>query len=301
MSAITTCEPPAATTPRDTIHEATATTPVSILILTLNEQVNIEQCLASVSWSDDVIVLDSFSSDRTTDLARDCGARIVQRKFDNWATHQNWAMENIQFKHDWVFYLDADERMTPELRAEIDSIARASDEERVAFYCGRRNFFLGKWIKNSMPPGLIMRFFKPARIRFERLVNPTPVIEGPHGYLTHQFLHYNFSKGISEWFDKHNRYSQLEAMEGMKLLAGQAGAQPSIWSSDQALRRKALKNLSFRLPFRPLLKFIYLYVLKRGFLDGAAGITYCCLQAIYEYMIVVKMRELERQSKGLPV
>lgn len=301
MPATIPCEPRVTADRRGASQETKATTPVSILILTLNEQINIEECLASVDWSDDVVVLDSFSTDRTVELAQAAGASVVQRRFDNWATHQNWAMENIPFKHDWVFYLDADERMTPELRVEIDTVARASEDARVAFYCGRKNFFLGKWIKNSMPPGLIMRFFKPSRIRFERLVNPTPVIDGPHGYLDHQFLHYNFSKGISEWFDKHNRYSQLEAMEGMKLLSGQAGSQPSLWSPDPALRRKALKNLSFKLPFRPLLKFIYLYLLKRGFLDGAAGVTYCCLQAIYEYMIVVKMRELTRKSKGLPV
>ena len=182
---------------------------------------------------------------------------MIQRKFDNWAAHQNWAMENIDFKHPWVFYLDADERMTEELRSELGAIAANPDEPRVAFFCGRKNFFMGKWIRHAMPPGMIMRFFQPRRIRFERIVNPTPIVDGPHGYLTNYFLHYNFSKGLTEWFDKHNKYSQMEAVEGMKLLKNKAGPQPSLFSRDRFLRRKALKNLSFRMPLRPLLKFIY--------------------------------------------
>lgn len=271
---------------------------VSILILTLNEATNIETCLSHVQFSDDVVVFDSHSSDDTVAIARRCGARVVQRAFDNWAAHQNWAMENIEFKHPWVFYLDADEHMTPQLQAEILAIANDPDEQRVAFYCGRRNYFMGKWIRHAMPPGMIMRFFKPPHIRFERLVNPTPVIDGTHGYLQHQFLHYNFSKGLTEWFDKHNTYSQFEAEEGMKLLRGEAGEQPGLFSGDAALRRKAIKNLAFRLPMRPTLKFLYMYLFKLGFLDGKAGFIYCRLQAMYERMIVLKMLELKRRERG---
>ena len=272
---------------------------VSILILTLNEQINLGACLDSVRWCDDVIVLDSNSVDGTVAIARERRARVVQRPFDNWATHQNWALANIDFRHPWVFYLDADERMTEELRREILSISDNASEPAVAYYCGRRNYFMGRWIKHAMPPGMIMRFFKPSLVRFERLVNPTPVINGPHGYLRHHFLHYNFSKGLSEWFDKHNKYSALEALEGMKLLNGSAQSGASLVSGDSATRRKALKNLSFRLPCRSLLKFFYLYFIKRGFLDGPPGFTYCVLQSIYEYMIALKMKELQRREQGL--
>lgn len=274
---------------------------VSILILTLNEETNLLSCLESVKWSDDIVVLDSFSTDRTPAIATSFGARVIQRQFDNWAAHQNWAMEHIPFKHEWVFYLDADELMTGELRQEIVAIASHAMNTTVAYHCGRKNFFMGRWIKHAMPPGLIMRFFRPQRVRFERLVNPTPIIDGAHGYLENQFLHYNFSKGLNEWFDKHNRYSALEALEGMKLLKGDPRSEASVLSKDAAQRRKALKNLSFRLPCRPFLKFLYLYVIKRGFLDGRPGLTYCVLQSVYEYMIVLKMQELERKEKGLPV
>ncbi|MEY3144003.1 MAG: hypothetical protein RLY21_2496 [Planctomycetota bacterium] len=273
---------------------------ISILILTLNEETNIGACLDALAGFDDIVVFDSLSKDRTVELARAKGARVVERPFDNWAAHQNWAMDNIDFKHPWVFYLDADERMTPELREEILGIARDSSRPEVAFYCGRKNYFLGKWIRHAMPPGMIMRFFKPKTIRFERLVNPVPVIDGPHGYLRNYFEHYNFSKGITEWFDKHNKYSLFEAMEGMKLREKPVGL-GALFSGDRFERRRALKELSFRMPLRPLLKFCYMYFLKRGFLDGRAGYTYCKLQSMYEYMIVIKMRELERKQRGLPI
>lgn len=273
---------------------------LSILILTLNEEANLPECLQSVKWSDDIVVLDSFSNDRTVKIAEEMSARVVQRRFDNWSAHQNWAIEQIPFKHPWVFYLDADERMTEELRDELVSIARDPSRAAVAYYCGRRNMFMGRWIRHAMPPGMIMRLFRPRHVRFERLVNPVPVIDGPHGYLRGMLVHYNFSKGISEWIEKHNRYSQLEAQEGMKLLLQPLEAQPGLFSADRALRRRALKNLSFRLPWRPFMKFLYLYIGQRGFLDGRAGFTYCMLQSFYEYMIVLKMRELERREQGLP-
>ncbi|MBY0248306.1 MAG: glycosyltransferase family 2 protein [Nitrospiraceae bacterium] len=274
---------------------------VSILVLTLNEENNLPACMASMGRFDDVVVLDSFSSDGTVKIAEEGGARVMQRRFDNWAAHQNWALEHITFKHPWVFYIDADERMTDELAAEIQAIAEDPTRSEVAFYCGRRNMFMGKWIKHAMPPGSIMRFFKPPCIRFERLVNPTPVINGPHGYLQGQLLHYNFSKGLTEWIEKHNKYSLMEAMQGLKERAAGFSDGGSVLSRDPAVRRKALKALSFRMPLRPLLKFLYLYIVNRGFLDGRAGLTYCVLQSIYEYMIVIKMQELQRRENGLPI
>src|SRR5437016_2752751 len=96
---------------------------ISILILTLDEEENLPACLESLKWSDDIVVLDSFSNDKTVDIAKAAGARVIQRQFDNWAEHQNWALENISFKHRWVYYSDADEIVTPELREEMLGIA----------------------------------------------------------------------------------------------------------------------------------------------------------------------------------
>jgi glycosyltransferase involved in cell wall biosynthesis len=272
----------------------------SILLLTLNEESNLQPCLESMRQFDDIVVLDSYSSDRTVSLAEELGARVVQRRFDNWAAHQNWASEHITFKHPWIFYIDADERMTPELAEEIRGIADDPKRPEVAFYCGRRNMFMGKWIKHAMPPGTIMRFFKPPFVRFERLVNPRAVIDGPYGYLHGQLIHYNFSKGLTEWIDKHNKYSLMEAMQGLKERRSGSFDATSVASRDPAVRQKALKALSFRLPLRPIMKFVYLYVVSRGFLDGRAGFTYCVLQAMYENMIALKTQELQRHEKGLP-
>lgn len=273
--------------------------PVSIFIQTLNEEHNLPTCLDSVAWSDDIVVLDSLSTDRTEEICAERGVRFYARAYDGRGPHQNWAMKNIDFKHEWVFYLDADEHMTPELRAEIEAIAADTSDKRVAFYCGRKNMFRGKWLRFSMPPGNIMRFFKPKRITFQRMVNPIPVIDGPHGYLKHHFIHYNFSKGLDEWLSRHNRYSTYEAIEQLRALRERPVVWKNFFSSDAMTRRLEAKNLSFRMPLRPVLKFILLYILKLGFLDGRAGLTYCMLQAIYEYQICLKVTELKRAERGL--
>ena len=274
--------------------------PISIFIQTLDEEANLPGLLDSVADFDDIVVLDSLSTDATRAVAESRGCRWFERAFDGRGPHQNWAMEHIDFRHPWVFYLDADERMTPELQAEIERIASDGDETRVAFYCGRKNYFQGRWLRHSMPPGAIMRFFRPEKIRFERLANPVPIIDGEHGYLRERFLHYNFSKGLREWFERHNRYSSYEARETVKALRDRPVRLGNLLSGDPMTRRLELKNLSFRMPLRPALKFLYMYLFKLGLLDGRAGLTYCVLQSIYEYLIVLKVREIRREERGLP-
>lgn len=275
---------------------------VSIFIQTLNEEDNLPGLLESVLWADDIVVLDSLSTDSTREICEAAGARWFERAYDGRGNHQNWAMENIEFKHQWVFYLDADERMTPELRSEIESIAAGWSSgscsndynDPVAYYCGRKNIFRGRWLKHAMPPGNIMRFFQPATIRFARDANPVPIVDGQIGYLKEHFVHYNFSKGIREWVERHNRYSTYEANETVRALSENPVQISNLFSSDRNTRRLELKNISFRMPMRPMFKFLYMFVLGRGFLDGRAGWTYCRLQAMYEYMIVLKVRELNR-------
>lgn len=281
---------------------------ISIFIQTLNEEDNLPSCLDAVSFSDDVVVLDSYSTDGTEAICQDRGARFFQREYDGRGTHQNWAMEHIDFKHRWVFYLDADEHMTPELQAEIEAIANRWDsgefsqekQSPVAYYGGRKNYFRGKWLKHSMPPGHIMRFFQPPFIRFARKANPIPTINGDVGYLKEYFLHFNFSKGLTEWVSRHNKYATYEAEETMNSLKGRRMQLGNLLSRDAMTRRYELKNLSFRMPLRPQLKFLYMYLVKRGFMDGGAGFTYCRLQALYEYLIVQKVKEMQRIERGLP-
>lgn len=274
---------------------------ISVLILTLNEEMNLPACLASVAWCDDIVVLDSGSTDRTIEIAQAAGARVVHRKLENWAAHQNWALQNIPFKHPWVYYSDADEVVTPELRDEMLKISETPGEH-VAYRVRYKNFFFGHWIRHcGIYPTWVMRFFRPEKVRFERLVNPIAVTDGSEGRLQEHFLHYSFNKGLDAWFDKHNKYSRQEAMESIKHLAGGKMDTGGLFSGDAARRRKAIKELSFRLPCRPLLRFTYMYFFKLGFLDGWAGFTYCRLLTIYEYMIVLKMREIRRHQEGKSV
>ena len=184
---------------------------VSVLILTLNEEINIEQCLDSLSWCDDVVVLDSLSTDRTVALAEERGARVVKRPFDNWSAHQNWAVTNIDFRHPWVLYLDADERCPDDLRDEVLERARSGATE-VAFRMRRKDFFMGQWLKHAqLYPTWLVRLFRPERIRYERLVNPVAIVDGATGELRSHIIHYPFSHGVSHWIARHNRYSDLEA------------------------------------------------------------------------------------------
>jgi hypothetical protein len=145
----------------------------------------------------------------------------------------------------------------------------------------------------------VLRFYRPDKVRYERLVNPTARVDGSVGLLQQHFLHFSFNKGLQAWFDKHNKYSSAEAMETIRDLheatVDWAGL---VDRSNPARRRLALKQLSFRMPFRPLLRFLYMYVLQLGFLDGVAGFHYCAMLSIYEYMIVLKVREIRRRERG---
>lgn len=270
--------------------------PISVLILTRNEQQDLPGCLESVAWSDDVHVYDSMSTDRTLEIAQAAGATITQRPFDNWASHQNWGLRNIAFKHPWVFYIDADERMTQELvRAVQTAVTEPGD--RVAFRLKRRDFFLDTWLKHVQTSPFYMRLFRPEKMRYERLVNPVSLADGPVGEVPGYLDHFPFSKGLGHWFERHNSYSRFEAEQ---ILANRRGTEgfsviKALTENDFHERRFHQKELFYRLPLRPVVKFLLLYVVKRGFLDGRAGLRYAILQSIYEYMIVLKVKELEVQ------
>lgn len=270
---------------------------VSILILTKNEEQDLPGCLKSVSWSDDIHVYDSISTDRTVDIAKSFGATVTQRAFDNWAAHQNWGLANIKFKHQWVFYIDADERMTPELISGIGA-ALTSPGDAVAFQVQRRDFFMNTWLKHVQTSPFYLRLFRPECMRYERLVNPVSIPSGPVGQLSGFLDHFPFSKGIGHWVDRHNSYSKLEAAQIVQ--NRESGESFSVLKAfterDFHKRRFHQKELFYRLPLRPLIKFLILYFGKCGILDGRAGLRYAILQAIYEYFIVMKVDELSRSK-----
>jgi glycosyltransferase involved in cell wall biosynthesis len=270
----------------------------SIIILTKNEEQDLPGCLKSVSWSDDIVVYDSLSTDATKRIALESNARVVERQFDNWASHQNWGLRNISFRHPWVFYIDADERLTQEASRELQAIASAPLSDTVAYRIQRRDFFQGRHLRHVQTSPWYIRFFRPEFIHYERLVNPISVVDGPVGDLKAYLDHYPFSKGISHWINRHNNYSTFEAQQ---IIDNRRTGEPfslkaAFLEKDFNNRRFHQKELFYRLPGRPLLKFVLLYVLKRGFLDGNPGFTYALLQSIYEIFIVLKVQELERQQ-----
>src|ERR1700730_2192260 len=272
---------------------------ISVLILTKNEQQDLPGCLESVRWSDDVHVYDSYSTDRTVEIAKSAGARVTQRCFDNWASHQNWGLGNIRFNHLWVLYIDADERVTPELSASIrQAVQKPSD--KVAFRMRRRDFWGNRWLKHAVASSYYIRLFRPEKMSYERLVNPISIPDGPVGELSGYLDHYPFSKGMPHWLARHNSYSSLEArqIKNNQRANQQFSLRGAFFGKDRNQRRFNQKELFYQMPARPLLKFLLLYLGKRGFLDGRAGFHYALLQSFYEYMILLKTKELSRNLEA---
>jgi len=275
---------------------------ISVLVPTRNEEQDLPDCLRSVAWSDDVHVYDSYSDDRTAEIAAQFGAKLIRRPDQlpgiafggNEAEHRTWALRNIPFRYPWVFHLDADERVTPGLRAHLESAARNPGLNR-AFRLQRRDFLFDTWLRHVQVSPYYIRLFRPECTRYERLINPLTIVDGAVGQLGGHLDHFPFSKGIAHWVAKHNAYSTLEARQIManRNHSAHAARWQELLSADFNERRAAQKELFYRLPARPLLKFLLLYFAKLGFLDGRAGLTYARMQSMYEYLIVLKTRELE--------
>jgi glycosyltransferase involved in cell wall biosynthesis len=268
---------------------------ISVLILTKNEERDLPGCLESVRWSDDVHVYDSYSTDRTVDIAHAARAHVTQRQFDNWSSHQNWGLANIAFAHPWVLYIDADERVTPALAASIH-MAVQKPVETVGFRIQRRDFWGTRWLKHVQACSHYLRLFRPEKMQYERLANPVSLADGPVEDLSGYLDHYPFSKGISHWLERHNSYSSFEAQQ---IIKNQASNRAPSWhqailAKDVNVRRFHQKELFYRLPGRPIVKFFILYLGKRGFLDGGPGFAYAMLQSFYEFMIVLKTKEMAR-------
>jgi len=265
---------------------------ISVLILTKNEAFDLPDCLVSVSWSDDIHVLDSHSTDATAAIAEAAGAHVTQRAFDNYAAHRNFGF-TLPFKYPWLLILDADERPTPALSLEMQAVVRGASTEISGFRLRRRDFLFNAWLKHAQLSPFYIRLVRPERSQYVRSVNEVLEVEGPILNLTEPLDHFPFSKGISHWVAKHNTYSTLEA----QIVYDQAGLQNPSWRTalrdpDFSTRRLHQKAFYYRMPGRPLIKWLYLIVLRRGFLDGAAGITYATLASFYEYLIVLKTKEL---------
>ncbi len=276
---------------------------ISVLILTYNEEMNLSRCLEAVKWSDDIVVLDSFSTDRTVEIAKAAGARVYQRPFENEASQRTFSIREIGFKYPCVYNPDADEEPTYALCREMANAVQDDQAKAVAYRMRFKTMFMGKWIRfSSLYPTWVIRLFRPEKILFDRSVNLAYLADGEEGRLDGHFLHYAFNNGFDAWFSKHNVYSNCEAVETIKSLSKGYSRWADLFAPrGTPKRRRAVKELSFRVPFRPTLRFLYMYLYRGGIFDGWAGLTYCRLLAIYEYMIVLKVAESRRRYLGLPL
>ena len=276
---------------------------ISVIILTHNEAGNIVACLESVAWSDDIVLVDSGSTDGTRDAAKAIGSnvRVFENPFTDFGQQRNWALDHCEPKRSWILFLDADERVTSALRDEMTT-AVESDRAEAGYYLCYKNMFLGQWLKRcTFFPSWQLRLLKHGHVRYEKAGHgQREVAGGALGFLKEPYDHFGFSKGIAAWIERHNRYSTEEA-DYLCALAKQALKPGEIFSSDALVRRRAIKRVYARVPARALVRFFYAYFFRLGFLDGRAGWTFCQLRFGHELNIAAKQRELllARSEEGL--
>jgi glycosyltransferase involved in cell wall biosynthesis len=275
---------------------------VAVIVLTYNEELNIAQALDSVQgWAREIFILDSFSADRTLDIARPYGCHIVQHTFENYARQRNFALDDLPINSEWILFLDADEWLPDALKQEISDTLAARPEVN-GFYLNRRLIWMGRWIRRGYYPSLILRLFRRGTGRCEdREVNEHLIVEGATARLKADFIHED-RKGVSDWIAKHNRYATLEAQT---LLARKrdAGYQEidARLSGTQAQRKRWLRHRVWnRLPplIRPFFYFLYRYIVKGGFLDGREAFIFHFLQALW-FPLLIDIKYLELKP-GVP-
>jgi len=263
--------------------------PYSVLILTRNEAHNLPRCLRSLQGCDDIVIVDSFSTDDTSSVAEGHGVQVWQREFDSFAAQRNWGVETIPFKHDWILHLDADEEMTPALHQEIQDVVNR--DEKSAYLIANKLMFMGRWIRHaSMFPHYQARLLKQREARFTQTGHGQILGEASRGVgtLHEAYIHHNFSRGVGDWMTRHNRYSTDEAQ---RIIAERSSGGTGEAGIAAQSRQQRWKRIADRIPCKPLVRFLYLYFYRGGLLDGRAGFDYCVLMAFYDYLTRLKVRE----------
>jgi glycosyltransferase involved in cell wall biosynthesis len=270
--------------------------PVTAMVFTLNEEQNLPRCLESLRWCDDVIVIDSFSKDRTEEICRAAGVRFYQHVFEGFGSQRNWAVDNTSPRHDWILVLDADERVPDELVEEMARRLASPPPEIAAYRVSRRFYLWGRWLRHSsLYPTWVVRLVHKDRVRYvNRGHAETQEVEGEIGELERDLIDEN-AKGIDEWFERQLRYAGKEAELELQEEAKPVGV-GALVGGDPLERRAALKRLAWRMPGRAPLYFAYSYLLMRGFLDGLDGLVFCSMRAMYQQMIVVKKYDMRKRG-----
>ena len=272
---------------------------ISVLILTKNEEQDLPGCLESVSWCDDIHVFDSYSDDKTIEITKRAGAIITQRVFDGYASQRNAALQNLNFKYSWIFILDADERIPAELVSVLKEKINSASKTTAGYRIQRKDYLANTWLKYSQISPFYIRLVKKGMASYHREINEVIEVRGEVLDINGYFDHYPFSKGYSHWLEKHNSYSTMEAKRWLEEQTGTVdfSLKKALFSEDFSEKRYHQKGLFYKLPGRPLIKWLYMVLVRRAFLDGRAGLTYATLQAIYEYFIVLKSNELLAAQK----
>lgn len=282
------------------------TVPISVLIPVKNEERNLERCLLAVAWAAEIWVVDSASTDATVAIAKANGAHVVQFQFSGtWPKKKNWALENLPFAHEWVLIVDADEVLHPSFADEVRKIVSAENSSIAGYWINRRFMFMGQWLRHSYYPNWNLRFFRHRLGRYEKLtaidtnsgdneVHEHVVVEGATARMESEMDHYAFPS-IEVFVEKHNRYSNWEACVANEPRLRSSAA--AIQSPRVGLRRR-LKHLSHRLPFRPFLRFCYIYIWQMGFLDGKPGYYFARLHGLYELLCIAKTHELRLRREA---
>ena len=263
---------------------------VSTLVLTYNEARNLPRCLGALSWCDDMVVVDSGSTDDTVEIAKKYGARVLSRPFDNFANQRNFGSEDRNLRHAWVLYLDADEVVTEAFAKRLLSLEPPTGID--GYRVPSKLMFGEKWLRRSgMYPSYQVRLGRRDRLRFvqvghgQRETLPADNL----GTFDEPYLHYSFSHGLQHWFEKHAAYAAAEAHELNSERECKSIRWGDFFHGDKTVRRRAAKSLSYRLPlfYRPFARFFYVYFWRAGFLDGSMGFKYACMLSIYEGMVAI--------------
>ena len=286
--------------------------PVSVIVPVKNEERNIRACLESVAWADEVWVVDSHSFDHTLEIASSYTDRIVQFDYSGgFPKKKNWALANLPFENEWVLIVDADERVTFELETEIRELMNHPNEAD-GYYINRKLIFLNRWIKHcGWYPSWNLRLFKHRLGRYECLdteeieetgdveAHEHIILEGHAAYLQNDLIHEDF-KSIYHFIERHNRYSNWDARVYHNLAGGRDGSHSigySIFGSPLE-RKRFIKRLWTKLPLRPLMRFVWMYLIKLGILDGRPGLIFCTLMTMHEAVISAKIYENEMRRES---
>ncbi len=267
-----------------------------------NEAANLPRCLRSIDWAAELFVVDSQSDDGSQEIAESLGATVVQFEFEGtWPKKKNWALDHIEFAHEWIFILDADEVLPAEAESEFRGIVTNPESPHAGYWINRRFHFMGKWLKYAYTPNWNLRLIKRGCGRFEKLtdgatgsgdneVHEHIIVRGTTGHLKAVMDHYAFPS-VEVFVEKHNRYSNWEARVALDKFLGKSF--PSLQKKDVWLKRQ-LKRVALRLPFRPFLRFLYVYLLQGGILDGREGYYFARLHGFYEFLSEAKTYELKK-------